>query len=160
MFEKEPMQSLTSKRQAEAFFPLRFLGSPWIQRGQEQTGRAVGQRGCALEDVVNHGRGDAFSSPDTRVSGRRLALWLAGAERRSGEYALDPATEPSLFHAASIGSVVDDIRGDIRDYSKLAASLIEFAPELVFHLAAAPGRAPMPTRWAPMQPMSWERRIA
>lgn len=63
----------------------------------------------------------------------------AGRPRGAGQgYALDPATEPSLFQAESVASLVEDIRGDIRDYSKLAASLTEFAPEVVFHLAAQP----------------------
>lgn len=53
-------------------------------------------------------------------------------------YALDPATEPNLFTAASVADAVDDIRGDIRDYAKLKAAMTEFRPEVVFHLAAQP----------------------
>jgi CDP-glucose 4,6-dehydratase len=53
-------------------------------------------------------------------------------------YALDPASEPNLFTTASVASVLDDIRGDIRNFEKLAASLAEFAPEVVIHLAAQP----------------------
>jgi CDP-glucose 4,6-dehydratase len=34
--------------------------------------------------------------------------------------------------------VLDDLRGDIRDYAKLEGSIIEFAPEVIFHLAAQP----------------------
>jgi CDP-glucose 4,6-dehydratase len=43
-----------------------------------------------------------------------------------------------MFTLAAIGTVVDDIRGDVRDYAKLEASMTEFAPEVVFHLAAQP----------------------
>lgn len=53
-------------------------------------------------------------------------------------YALDPETTPNLFTTASVGSVLEDVRGDIRDFAKLEASLTEFAPEVVFHLAAQP----------------------
>jgi len=92
-----------------------------------------------LEDVVNPWQGRrVFLTGHTGFKGGWLALWLAGRGAQVRGFALDPATEPSLFHAASIGSVVEDIRGDIRDYSKLSASLIEFAPEVVFHLAAQP----------------------
>src|SRR6185437_7772792 len=34
--------------------------------------------------------------------------------------------------------VLDDVRGDIRDYAKLEAAMREFRPEVVFHLAAQP----------------------
>jgi CDP-glucose 4,6-dehydratase len=37
-----------------------------------------------------------------------------------------------------VGAVVDDVRGDVRDYAKLEAAMTEFAPEVVFHLAAQP----------------------
>jgi CDP-glucose 4,6-dehydratase len=53
-------------------------------------------------------------------------------------YALDPPTEPNLFHCARIGSVVDDVRGDIRDAAALDRALREWAPEVVFHLAGQP----------------------
>jgi CDP-glucose 4,6-dehydratase len=43
-----------------------------------------------------------------------------------------------MFNLASVGAVVDDVRGDVRDYAKLEAAMIEFAPEVVFHLAAQP----------------------
>jgi CDP-glucose 4,6-dehydratase len=92
-----------------------------------------------LEDVVDPWQGRrVFLTGHTGFKGGWLALWLAGRGAQVRGYALDPATEPSLFHAASIASLVEDIRGDIRDYSKLAASLIEFAPDVVFHLAAQP----------------------
>jgi CDP-glucose 4,6-dehydratase len=53
-------------------------------------------------------------------------------------YGLDPWTEPNLFTLASVANIVEDIRGDIRDYRKLEGSMIEFAPEVVFHMAAQP----------------------
>jgi CDP-glucose 4,6-dehydratase len=34
--------------------------------------------------------------------------------------------------------VLDDVRGDVRDYDKLKHSMAEFRPEVVFHLAAQP----------------------
>jgi CDP-glucose 4,6-dehydratase len=92
-----------------------------------------------MEDVVNPWQGRrVFLTGHTGFKGGWLALWLARRGAQIRGYALDPATESNLFQAASVGTVVEDIRGDIRDYSKLSASLIEFAPEVVFHLAAQP----------------------
>jgi CDP-glucose 4,6-dehydratase len=53
-------------------------------------------------------------------------------------YALDPSTEPNLFTVARVGSVIEDIRGDIRDAAALEPALKDFAPEVVFHMAAQP----------------------
>ncbi len=79
-----------------------------------------------------------FLTGHTGFKGGWLALWLAklGAEVRG--YALDPTTTPNLFEAARVGRVVEDIRGDVLDRTTLDASLIRFAPEVVFHLAAQP----------------------
>ena len=43
-----------------------------------------------------------------------------------------------MFTLASVGTMVEDFRGDIRDEKKLASSMMEFAPEVVFHMAAQP----------------------
>jgi len=79
-----------------------------------------------------------FLTGHTGFKGGWLALWLAklGAEVRG--YSLDPYTTPSLFEDAKIGSVVEDIRGDIRDAEKLTRSMTAFKPDIVMHLAAQP----------------------
>lgn len=79
-----------------------------------------------------------FLTGHTGFKGGWMALWLSwlGAEVRG--YALDPATGPSMFSAAGIGSILDDVRGDIRDAARLNRAMAEFAPEVVFHLAAQP----------------------
>lgn len=89
--------------------------------------------------MVNAWRGRrVFLTGHTGFKGSWLALWLAqmGAEVRG--YALDPVTDPNLFSAAAVGAVIEDVRGDIRDRDKVRASMEEFAPEVVFHLAAQP----------------------
>lgn len=53
-------------------------------------------------------------------------------------FALDPSTEPNMFALSGVGTVVEDVRGDVRDPDKLGAAMAEFAPEVVFHLAAQP----------------------
>lgn len=92
-----------------------------------------------MEDVVNQWRGRrVFLTGHTGFKGSWLALWLASRGARIRGYALDPPTQPDLFTAASVATVLEDIRGDIRDYPRLEASISEFGPEVVFHLAAQP----------------------
>jgi len=79
-----------------------------------------------------------FLTGHTGFKGGWLALWLASKGAIVRGYALDPCTEPNLFTEAKIGSVIEDIRGDIRDGSKLEPALKDFAPEVVFHMAAQP----------------------
>jgi CDP-glucose 4,6-dehydratase len=74
----------------------------------------------------------------TGFKGGWLALWLARLGANVRGYALDPATEPSLFATARVSSVIEDIRGDLRDYDALDRAMREFQPEVVFHLAAQP----------------------
>ena len=79
-----------------------------------------------------------FLTGHTGFKGSWLALWLARLGAQIRGYALDPCTEPNLVNLASVGNIVEDVRGDVRDYAKLEASMAEFAPEVVFHLAAQP----------------------
>jgi CDP-glucose 4,6-dehydratase len=79
-----------------------------------------------------------FVTGHTGFKGSWLALWLQrlGSEVRG--YALDPVTEPNLFTVARVAETLEDQRGDICDLQRLEASLRDFAPEVVFHLAAQP----------------------
>lgn len=79
-----------------------------------------------------------FLTGHTGFKGGWLALWLTklGAEVRG--YALDPSTTPNLLSVARIADTIDDLRGDIRDAASLDRAMQQFAPEVVFHLAAQP----------------------
>jgi CDP-glucose 4,6-dehydratase len=79
-----------------------------------------------------------FLTGHTGFKGGWLALWLSKLGAQVRGYALDPSTTPSLFETARIGSVIEDIRGDIRDAATLNRAIQDFAPEVVFHLAAQP----------------------
>jgi CDP-glucose 4,6-dehydratase len=74
----------------------------------------------------------------TGFKGSWLALWLSRLGAQVGGYALDPSTHPAMFLLARVGALVEDVRGDILDFPRLQASMAEFAPEVVFHLAAQP----------------------
>jgi CDP-glucose 4,6-dehydratase len=79
-----------------------------------------------------------FLTGHTGFKGGWLALWLTklGAEVRG--YGLDPYTDPNLLSAVRLPSVIEDLRGDIRDAARLDKSMADFSPEVVFHLAAQP----------------------
>ena len=79
-----------------------------------------------------------FLTGHTGFKGGWLALWLAAKGATVRGYALDPSTSPNLFDQARLGEVIEDVRGDIRDASKLEPALREFAPDVVMHLAAQP----------------------
>ncbi len=101
-----------------------------------------------MEDVVGTGNTATVPSPwqgkrvfitgHTGFKGGWLALWLASKGATVRGYALDPYTTPSLLEVAKISSVVEDLRGDIRDGASLEKALSEFRPEVVFHMAAQP----------------------
>jgi CDP-glucose 4,6-dehydratase len=79
-----------------------------------------------------------FLTGHTGFKGGWLALWLASKGAIVRGYALDPCTDPNLFTVAKIGSYIEDIRGDIRNPATLEPALHNFAPEVVFHMAAQP----------------------
>ncbi len=99
----------------------------------------MGRREGTLEDLVKIWQGRrVFLTGHTGFKGSWLSLWLhkLGAQVRG--YALDPCTEPNMFTLAGVGALMEDVRGDVRDYANLQASMTEFAPEVVFHMAAQP----------------------
>jgi CDP-glucose 4,6-dehydratase len=95
------------------------------------------EKGSSTPEFSWQGR-RVFLTGHTGFKGGWLALWLAKLGAQVRGYALDPCTEPNLYSVAHVGSVVEDVRGDIRDGAKLEAAMRDFAPEVVFHLAAQP----------------------
>lgn len=92
-----------------------------------------------MENLVNIWQGRrVFLTGHTGFKGSWLALWLTKMGAQVRGYSLAPNTEPNLFTVAHIADVMEDLRGDIRDVSKLETAITEFAPEIVLHLAAQP----------------------
>ncbi|MBE7182025.1 MAG: GDP-mannose 4,6-dehydratase, partial [Terriglobus roseus] len=79
-----------------------------------------------------------FLTGHTGFKGGWLSLWLASLGATVRGYALDPYTTPNLLDAAKIPTVIEDVRGDILDRAKLEASITEFQPDIVIHMAAQP----------------------
>jgi CDP-glucose 4,6-dehydratase len=74
----------------------------------------------------------------TGFKGSWLSLWLHRLGARVAGYALDPKEQKGIFLRARVGGLVDDRRGDIRDYKGLQEVFTRHVPEFVFHLAAQP----------------------
>ena len=83
-----------------------------------------------------------FLTGHTGFKGSWLAFWLLSMGAEVCGYALDPPTDPSLFHLLELDgqlqSICKDIRGDIRDMAALESAMRGFAPEVVIHMAAQP----------------------
>jgi CDP-glucose 4,6-dehydratase len=99
----------------------------------------LGQREGGLENVVNPWLGrKVFLTGHSGFKGSWLALWLARKGAQVRGFSLPPESNPNLFTAAAVSSVTEDIRGDVREYAQVESALCDFAPEVVFHLAAQP----------------------
>jgi CDP-glucose 4,6-dehydratase len=80
-----------------------------------------------------------FLTGHTGFKGSWLTQWLHHLGARVTGYALDPPSQPSHFDVAHTADLLQrDVRGDIRDSTRLAEAVRSCAPDVVFHLAAQP----------------------
>lgn len=78
-------------------------------------------------------------SGHTGFKGSWLALWLHRLGAEVYGFSLPPPTDPSNYVLSNVKSLLaGETIGDIRDGELLRQSLISFAPDVVFHLAAQP----------------------
>jgi len=80
----------------------------------------------------------ALITGHTGFKGGWLALWLQRLGAQVLGYSLPAPTQPSLYESARVSESVQGVIADIRDFARLEAVFREFAPEVVFHLAAQP----------------------
>lgn len=80
-----------------------------------------------------------FLTGHTGFKGSWLALWLTKLGAKVCGYSLKPNTNPSMFKSLNIGNrITKSITGNLLDIDLLEKTLIEFQPDIVFHLAAQP----------------------
>lgn len=81
-----------------------------------------------------------FITGHTGFKGATLCRKLLDMGAYIKGYALEPSTSPNLFEIERLGeehNLISEI-GDVRDLNCLSKSVIEFEPEIIFHLAAQP----------------------
>ena len=79
-----------------------------------------------------------FLTGHTGFKGSWLSAWLNSLGAHVGGYALQPISMPNMFELCGLDDSVTSKIGDVRDFSNLKAAVLEFEPEIVFHLAAQP----------------------
>ena len=78
-----------------------------------------------------------FITGHTGFKGSWLALWLDSMGAEVHGYALEAPTNPALFDAAGVSSILaSNTIADIRDLDALRIAMHSSQPDIVFHLAA------------------------
>jgi CDP-glucose 4,6-dehydratase len=77
-----------------------------------------------------------FVTGHTGFKGSWLTTWLGSLGAELAGFADCVPTSPSHFEAMGLAGHIRDIRGDVRDRDTLVAAMRDFAPDMVFHLAA------------------------
>jgi CDP-glucose 4,6-dehydratase len=79
-----------------------------------------------------------FITGHTGFKGSWLSFWLQSLGAQVKGFSLQPPTSPSMFDELDIASGMESEIGDIRDPQTVAASIMEFDPEILIHMAAQP----------------------
>jgi CDP-glucose 4,6-dehydratase len=79
-----------------------------------------------------------FLTGHTGFKGSWLSYWLVlmGAEVHG--YALEPHTQPSLYHVLGLDNLMGSTIADIRDLDTLATTVASIKPDVIIHMAAQP----------------------
>lgn len=79
-----------------------------------------------------------FLTGHTGFKGSWLSLWLQSMGADVMGYALAPPTTPALFDEARVGAGMQSQIGDIRDLQAITASMVDYNPDILIHMAAQP----------------------
>lgn len=79
-----------------------------------------------------------FVTGHSGFTGSWACIWLDLIGAEVFGYSLEPETTPNLYTEAKIGSFVNGVFADIRDFEKLRSEIEKFQPDLILHLAAQP----------------------
>ncbi len=72
----------------------------------------------------------------TGFKGAWLSLWLMVMGAKVKGYALEPESERDLFCALGLDHSMDSVFAPVEDAERLAQEIKDFAPDLIFHMAA------------------------
>lgn len=79
-----------------------------------------------------------FLTGHTGFKGGWMVTWLKKMDAVVKGYSLEPNSTPSFFDVANVSIGIESDIGDIRDLDLLKKSIVDFAPEIVIHMAAQP----------------------
>ena len=79
-----------------------------------------------------------FITGHTGFKGSWLSLWLYHLGSNIMGYSLPISNNEFLFKKLNIKNKIKNISGDINDFKRLNRNLIQFNPDIIFHLAAQP----------------------
>jgi CDP-glucose 4,6-dehydratase len=97
-----------------------------------------------MERINGHVNPDFWSGKRVFLTGHSgfkgswTALWLQSLGAVVKGYSLVPPTRPALFFEANVGDDMISEIGNINDLGALKASMIEFNPDILLHMAAQP----------------------
>lgn len=77
-----------------------------------------------------------FITGHTGFKGSWLTAWLTSLGTTIAGFSLDVPSTPSHFEAIGLGKHIKDLRGDVRNRDAVKKAILEFQPDIVFHLAA------------------------
>lgn len=100
-----------------------------------------GQRSMALNEfesslLLNFSEKKVFITGNTGFKGSWLSHWLLSIGANVAGYSNSTITEPSLYKDLGLATRVKQYMGDVSDFSKLSAAILDFNPSFIFHLAA------------------------
>lgn len=73
---------------------------------------------------------------NTGFKGSWITQWLLHLNADVSGLALDPSTNPNLYHQLALDREIRYFRQDIRDFDKVKQCLKEIRPNIIFHMAA------------------------
>ena len=79
---------------------------------------------------------NVFVTGHTGFKGSWLSAWLIKLGASVTGYALPPSYDESHFQLLGLSKKIRHIEGDVRDRERLARTMAEATPDIVFHLAA------------------------
>ena len=74
----------------------------------------------------------------TGFKGSWLSLWLIILGAKVSGLSLDPETNPNMFDILNLSTLINDVRGDIRDIDICKNIMKDHSPDILIHMAAQP----------------------